>query len=77
MDGLEATKRIRESEKSSTIKQLIFGLSADWDEEVSQAASTAGIDILLQKPFNVNEFYRIIKQYTNPTAIWRYHQQQI
>ena len=66
MDGIEAAKRIRLHEQQSDCqrpRQLIFGLSADWDEDIVDAVSTAGIDILLQKPFNVNEFYRCVNQH--------------
>jgi CheY-like chemotaxis protein len=60
MDGIEATKRIRSLEESAGYvhpKQVIFGLSADWDEETSTEAEQVGIDVFLQKPFNLNKFY--------------------
>ena len=71
MDGLEATRRIRELESSLNMSndkpchQYIVGLSANSDPETIQIATDIGIDYFMEKPFtsaNFNKFLKIFKQ---------------
>ena len=68
MDGLEATRRIRQLEESGVVggvggvdssgvggrAQVIVGMSANSDHETAQCALEAGVDTFLAKPFNVD-----------------------
>ena len=59
MDGLEATRRIRELEcsaRSSLIKHIIIGMSANSDHETSVNAYEVGVDAFLPKPFKLDSF---------------------
>jgi CheY-like chemotaxis protein len=42
------------------IHQRIIGLSANSDDETTEAAFQAGIDAFIAKPFKINDFDRII-----------------
>lgn len=55
MDGLEATKRIREFEAKHRIhRQVIVGLSANSDQETIDTARNVGFDAFMDKPINVD-----------------------
>lgn len=59
MDGLEATKRIREWEKiQSEPRQrlIIIGVSANSDSDTAMAAYAAGVDAFITKPFSLDTF---------------------
>jgi len=63
MDGLEATKRLRESEMMSTTSkhnrhQIIIGMSANSDHETMQDAFRAGVDDFITKPFRIDWFHQ-------------------
>ena len=62
LDGLEATKRIRQLVASSTASrcEFIIGFSANSDIETQEAALSAGMDIFMPKPFNVANFISAI-----------------
>ena len=71
MDGLEATRRIREQEKmlnelrsdNKALHQLIIGVSANSDHETMQEALKAGVDTFISKPFTADTFNKAIKNY--------------
>ncbi len=54
MDGLEATKRIRDFEVNKKVRHKIIGMSANSDHDTSMHAIQAGADSFLPKPFNVD-----------------------
>ncbi len=64
MDGLEATKRLRQIEEGKPFQQddgtpihlRIIGLSANSDSDTMQEAYDAGIDCFIPKPFNIASF---------------------
>ena len=59
MDGLEATRRIRqlqEAPSESLPYQKIIGFSANSDDETTEEAFKAGIDMFMAKPFKLNTF---------------------
>jgi CheY-like chemotaxis protein/signal transduction histidine kinase len=67
MDGVEATKRLREMEKlsineagGSFPKQTIVGFSANSDYETTKVALNAGIDAFMTKPFKMETFTKIV-----------------
>jgi PleD family two-component response regulator len=75
MDGLEATKRFREFERSHYSKQpvdddnasaaqrqLIIGLSATLDKEIIDDAMTCGLDDYLMKPIQKDSFLKKIEK---------------
>ena len=63
MDGLEATKRLRENEMMSSASkhkkhQIIIGMSANSDHETMQDAFRAGVDDFITKPFRIDWFHQ-------------------
>ena len=83
MDGLEATKRIRNYEKGAAAtprifknpgsvspvkgdrllpKQKIIGMSANSDSEALTAASDFGMDLFIEKPFNMSSFQEVVQK---------------
>lgn len=75
MDGLEATKRLRNiemegrewmtnsSENNRNKKQLIFGVSANSDYETTQEAFDAGFDDFMGKPFSIEMFNSTVQKH--------------
>jgi PAS domain S-box-containing protein len=61
MNGLEATKRIRELESGGDRKVCIFALTAHVQPEDRQACVAAGMDGFLTKPLDMNELNQVIK----------------
>lgn len=62
MDGLEATMRIREKEKSSQQHIPIIGLTANTYDADREKCIAYGMDEYMAKPFDLEEFYTNIKQ---------------
>lgn len=66
MDGLEATRRIREYERTlpsmsyDTSNQLIIGVSANSDQETIDIAKEAGVSDFMCKPFTVKTFTDVV-----------------
>lgn len=58
MDGIEATKYIRDNYKKSSIK--IVALSADVIAETREKTEQAGINDYLTKPINVDELFKTL-----------------
>ena len=73
MDGLEATRRIRRLETNNSnihnfaecqgkAYQRIIGLSANSDNDTTEAAFQAGIDRFMPKPFKIESFHEMVRQ---------------
>jgi CheY-like chemotaxis protein len=73
MDGLEATRQLREYERylssSSThtndgmaYHKLIIGISANSDEETIKEAFKAGVDAFLAKPFTISSLMETVEK---------------
>eukprot|EP00981_Chlorochromonas_danica_P009342 scaffold2621_cov164-Ochromonas_danica.AAC.11 len=69
MDGLEATKRLRQIEQeygesfskwSDGLRHLILGVSANDDEETRLTMMDMGFDGSLSKPFTMNAFNQVL-----------------
>ena len=60
MDGLEATQQIRQFNKNIPI----IALTASSEPEVITETKDSGMNDFLMKPFNPNDFYGLIHQYT-------------
>lgn len=52
MDGIEATRRIREEEAKYGVHMPIFAVSAHTDGQEIQQMKEAGVDYNLSKPLN-------------------------
>ncbi|MEO2159606.1 MAG: response regulator, partial [bacterium] len=63
MDGLSATKKIRQIEKQGGGHVPIIALSASSEKEDSDACIAAGMDDYLSKPFNKKQLIKIIQPY--------------
>ena len=61
MDGLEASKKIREYEKSVNRYTKIIGLTANTFDTDREKCLAHGMDEYMAKPFDLEEFLRIIK----------------
>jgi CheY-like chemotaxis protein len=74
MDGLEATRRIREFEKrlsqdnTDPIHHLVVGMSANSDTDTMEEAYAASIDIFMPKPFNMETFNSKVISKINSSA---------
>ncbi len=60
MDGLEATKFIRNLERMDSKKVPIIAMSANTHKKDVEAALSAGMSTHIGKPFDVKELYRVI-----------------
>ena len=60
MDGLEATKFIRNLERMDSKKVPIIAMSANTHKKDIEAALNAGMSTHIGKPFDVKELYKII-----------------
>eukprot|EP01040_Poterioochromonas_malhamensis_P012226 gene12226-13369_t len=80
MTGIEATKRIREIERSVTpesssihyspsLHHLIIAMSATTDNITINEAYQIGIDEFLPKPFQLQAFENIMRQYHKLTSV--------
>jgi len=61
MDGLEATRAIRQKEKSSGKHQLIVALTGNITEEDKQQRIAAGMDGFVPKPFEMHTLFDTIE----------------
>lgn len=62
MDGLEASRRIREWENGGQQRTLIIALTADYLADKGQRLFEAGMDHYLSKPFEVQHIQRILER---------------
>lgn len=60
MDGYEATKAIREDEKTNGNKSYIIGLTSNVYDSDRTKCLEAGMDNYMSKPFDVNAFNQIL-----------------
>lgn len=60
MDGLELTKRIRNTERLKNIPVII--ITADTNKENEKLSKDAGANLLLHKPFDEEYFLECIRQ---------------
>jgi CheY-like chemotaxis protein len=60
MDGLEATKFIRNLERMDSKKVPIIAMSANTHKKDIEAALNAGMSTHIGKPFDIKELYKII-----------------
>jgi len=58
MDGLEATKAIRESDNQEIANVPIIGVTANLDEEIHKNCIAAGMDAVTAKPLTAEKLYR-------------------
>jgi CheY-like chemotaxis protein len=61
MNGLEATRKIRELESGGGRKVCIFALTAHVQPEDRQACAAAGMNGFLSKPLDMKELNQLIK----------------
>jgi signal transduction histidine kinase/DNA-binding response OmpR family regulator len=62
MDGLDATRVIRENENSHGRRVPIFGLTAHYLETDRQRCRDAGMDEVILKPFDIDGLFRQIEE---------------
>ncbi|MFV9551183.1 response regulator [Algibacter sp. PT7-4] len=67
MDGYEATKFIKETQKYITNKTPIIGVSASAFEKDIEKAKHAGIDDFLSKPIHVDKLKKLLVKYSKPS----------
>lgn len=65
MDGWEAFRRIRNSGRSDAETVFICAATADDSEEIREKAKRLGMDDFLSKPFEVEQIYRVFKNWQN------------
>jgi len=58
MDGLEATKAIRESDNQEIANVPIIGVTANLDKEIHKNCIAAGMDAVTAKPLTAEKLYR-------------------
>jgi CheY-like chemotaxis protein len=63
MDGYQATQAIREKEKGTGTHTPIIGITAFAMESDRKKCFDIGMDDYLSKPFNKEDFYRIIEKH--------------
>jgi signal transduction histidine kinase/CheY-like chemotaxis protein len=61
MDGLEATRAIRQKEKSTGKRQVIIALTGNVTDEDKQRRIEAGMDGFVPKPFEMNALFETIE----------------
>ncbi|TNE72752.1 response regulator [bacterium] len=64
MDGLEATRKIREIESSKSVKTPIFALTAGALQEEKHKAFMAGVNEFITKPIDYDVLYHTCFRYT-------------
>ncbi|RMH66489.1 MAG: response regulator [Calditrichaeota bacterium] len=69
MDGYEATRLIRQLEAHTKKHIPIIAISANRKDEDNAQSEQAGMDDYISKPFNKEEFFKIIKRHTPATAL--------
>jgi CheY-like chemotaxis protein len=63
VDGLEATRAIRERESDTGSHVAIVALTATAFAEDKKACEDAGMDSFLSKPFKRDDLERLLKQF--------------
>ncbi|KXT02950.1 hypothetical protein AC578_10576 [Pseudocercospora eumusae] len=63
MDGMEATRRIRDFEKENGVKRVtVIALTGLASEKAREEAETSGIDVFLPKPVKFGELRKLLMQ---------------
>ncbi|MCW3806994.1 response regulator [Plebeiibacterium marinum] len=62
MDGIEATRNIREWEKDKTFKTCIIGLTANTFDADRDKCLANGMDEYMAKPFNLKLFDNLLRE---------------
>lgn len=63
MDGMEATRRIRDFEKENGVKRVtVIALTGLASEKAREEAETSGIDVFLPKPVKFGELRNLLMQ---------------
>ncbi len=62
MDGIEATRRIRASERETSTRTAIIGFTADATEGTLARCRDAGMDSILTKPCTFEDLEKAIAQ---------------
>ncbi|WP_462317303.1 response regulator [Marinilabilia sp.] len=63
MDGLEATRNIREREQENGNKNIIIGLTANTYDADREKCLNEGMDEYMPKPFDIEKFQEIISNF--------------
>ncbi|WP_339734586.1 response regulator [uncultured Sunxiuqinia sp.] len=65
MDGYEATQKIRTYEKENGLENpaIIIALTGSDTEHETQACLNSGMNASMLKPFRINEFLEIVKDF--------------
>ncbi|MGQ9486633.1 MAG: ATP-binding protein [Armatimonadota bacterium] len=68
MDGLEATRRIRERERFTGDRQVIIAITASAMKEDVERCFTAGMDDYLSKPVKMEALRAMLEKYRNASS---------
>jgi CheY-like chemotaxis protein len=63
VDGLEASRQIRQIENERKTRAIILGITADWFPNLKEECKAAGIDDFLAKPFLPSQLGNVITDY--------------
>ena len=63
MDGLEATRLIRQQEKGKAQKNIIIGLTANTYDADRDKCIRGGMDEYMAKPFDIEQFSKIVRSF--------------
>lgn len=63
MNGLEATRQIRQKERASGKHQIIVGVTGNVSEEDKQRRTEAGMDGTLTKPFDMFKLFQAVESH--------------
>jgi CheY-like chemotaxis protein len=63
MDGLEATRNIRKSERKTGEKNIIIGLTANTYDADRERCISQGMDEYMAKPFDIEKFQEIVRSF--------------
>jgi CheY-like chemotaxis protein len=63
MDGLEATRNIREREKGTGDRNIIIGLTANTYDADREKCLSQGMDEYMSKPFDIEKFQEIVSSF--------------
>jgi two-component system, sensor histidine kinase len=66
MDGLEATRIIRQSESESSTRIPIIAMTANAMDKDRQACFAAGMDDFLAKPIDLDQLCHVLEQWVSP-----------
>lgn len=77
MDGLEATRQIREYEKKNGITPaLILALTGLTSEDDHETAKECGVDMFLEKPVRLKDLGNLLDEWKANSGRWAKDEQQ-